>query len=228
MNHPNILIIDDEEAILDACSMVFANRKYHVSLAKTGEDGLILFKKLVFDLIILDLKLPGINGMEVLRAMKEENQETPVIMITGYATVDSAIEAMKLGAFDYLVKPFSPDELRVVTQKALDSRKLMLENIYLRKELETKTEFDAVIGKSEPIQKVLELARKVSPSDSTVLLTGESGTGKELIARMIHHLSRRAQYPFVVVDCGALVESLFESTTERSIVFSSSRTLPGQ
>ena len=211
MDRPNILIVDDEETILDACSMVFAKEKYHVNLAKTGEEGLALFKKQIFDIIILDLKLPGISGMQVLKIIKEESHETPVLMITGYATVESAIEAMKLGAFDYLVKPFSPEELRVVAKKALQSRKLILENIYLRKELETKSEFDAVVGKSNAIQKLLELVKKVSNTESTVLLTGESGTGKELFARMIHHLSRRIHHPFVVVDCGSLVESLFET-----------------
>jgi two-component system, NtrC family, response regulator HydG len=211
MNRPHILIIDDEEAILDACSMVFSREKYFVNVAKTGEEGYALFKRKIFDCIIVDLKLPGIGGMEILRAIKEENQETPVIMITGYATVESAIEAMKLGALDYLIKPFSPEELRIVTKKALSSRTMLLENIYLKKELETKSEFESVVGKSIAIQAVLDLAKKVSPSESTVLITGESGTGKELIARMIHHLSPRAHAPFVVVDCGSLVESLFES-----------------
>jgi len=206
-----ILVIDDDKAILDACSQVLAKEKYNIKLAENGEDGLVLFRREIFDLVILDLKLPGIDGMEVLKRIKEESYETPVITITGYASIESAVEAMKLGAFDYLVKPFGAEELRVITRKALANRKLVLENIYLRKELEAKKEFDLVVGNSQAMQKVLELVRRVSSTDSTVLITGESGTGKELIAKEIHHLSPRRDHPFVVVDCGALVETLFES-----------------
>jgi len=149
--------------------------------------------------------------MEVLTTIKETSPETPVIMITGYASIESAVEAMKRGAFDYMAKPFTPEELRVVTRRALDGRKLLFENIYLRRELEAKTEFEMVVGKSTAMRAVLDLVRRVSPAESTVLITGESGTGKELIAREIHRHSLRRQAPFVVVDCGALVETLFES-----------------
>jgi len=207
----NILIIDDEEAILDSCSQVLKKEGYTVKGAKDGREGLKFFKKEFFHVVLLDLKLPDLNGMEILIKIKEETPETPVIIITGYASVESAVEAMKRGAFDYLAKPFSPEGLRVITKKALGSRKILLENIYLRKELEAKSEFDMVVGKSKAMEKVLSVVRRVSPTESTVLITGESGTGKELIARELHNHSLRRNGPFVAVDCGALVETLFES-----------------
>lgn len=212
MHEPaNILIIDDEESMRDSMSQVLRKEGHTVKGAAEGKEGLSLFSRETFQVVFLDLKLPGINGMDVLSRIKETSPDTPVIIITGYASIESAVEAMKRGAFDYMAKPFTPGELRVVTQRALDGRRLLLENIYLRRELEAKTEFEMVIGKSKAMSDVLDIVRRVSPSESTVLITGESGTGKELIAREIHLHSLRRQAPFVVVDCGALVETLFES-----------------
>lgn len=207
----NILIIDDEESIRDSCTQVLKKAGYRAKAAKDGEEGLKAFKKEFFHVIFLDLKLPGIDGMEVLSRIKEENPETPVIIITGYASIESAVESMKRGAFDYLAKPFSPEELRFLTKKALESRKIYFEKISLRKELEERSEFDMVVGKSKAMEKVMDVIQRISSSDSTVLITGESGTGKELLAREIHKHSPRKDAPFVVVDCGALVETLFES-----------------
>jgi len=207
----NILVIDDDKAIRDSCSQVFKKEGYTAKTAKDGTEGLKLFKKEFFHAVLLDLKLPDLDGMEILSRIEEENPETPVIIITGFATIESAVEAMKRGASDYLAKPFSPEQLRVITKKVLESRKIFFENIYLREELEKKSEFDMVIGKSMEMDKVLDIVRRVSSSESTVLITGESGTGKELIAREIHNHSPRKNAPFVVVDCGALVETLFES-----------------
>ncbi|MCK4494864.1 MAG: sigma-54-dependent Fis family transcriptional regulator [Candidatus Aminicenantes bacterium] len=207
----NILIIDDDETILDSCSQVLKREGHIVKGAKDGEKGLELFKKEFFHIVLLDLKLPGLDGMEVLSVIKEESPETPVIIITGFASIDSAVESIKRGAFDYLAKPFNPEELRIITKKALESRKIFFENIYLRTELEKKIEFNMVVGKSKDMEKVLDIVTRVSPTESTVLITGESGTGKELIAREIHNHSLRKYAPFVVVDCGALVETLFES-----------------
>jgi len=207
----NILVIDDDEAIRDSCSQVFKKEGYTAKTAKDGTEGLKLFKKEFFHAVLLDLKLPDLDGMEILSRIEEENPETPVIIITGFATIESAVEAMKRGASDYLAKPFSPEQLRVITKKVLESRKIFFENIYLRGELEKKSEFDMVIGKSMEMDKVLDIVRRVSSSESTVLITGESGTGKELIAREIHNHSPRKNAPFVIVDCGALVETLFES-----------------
>lgn len=207
----NILIIDDDEAILDSCSQVLTREGYNVKGTKDGKEGLEAFSKEFFHLVFLDLKMPGLDGMEVLSRIKKENPETPVIIITGFASIESAVEATKRGAFNYLAKPFKPEELRVITKKALGSRKILLENVYLRKELQAKTEFDMVLGKSRAMEKVLDIVRQVSPTESTVLITGESGTGKELLAREVHKHSPRRDGPFVVVDCGALVETLFES-----------------
>jgi len=209
--NPSILIIDDDVAIRDSCSLALKKDGYKVKTAKDGIEGLRLFKEESFQVVLLDLRLPGLDGMEALSKIKEENPETPVIIITAYASIESAVEAMKRGAFNYLAKPFSPEELRVITRKALKSREVFLENIYLREELEKKTEFDMVIGKSKPMQKVMDIVRQVAATESTVLISGESGTGKELLAREIHMHSLRKNSPFVVVDCGALVETLFES-----------------
>lgn len=207
----NILVIDDDEAVRDSCSQVFKKDGNTVKTAKDGTEGLKLFKKEFFHFVLLDLKLPGLDGMVVLSRIKEENPETPVIIITGYASIESAVEAIKRGASDYLPKPFTPEQLRVIVKKALDNRKILLENIYLREELKKKSEFDMVVGKSKAMEKVLDVVKLISSSDSTVLITGESGTGKELLAREIHNHCPRKKAPFVVVDCGALVETLFES-----------------
>jgi len=209
--NPLMLIIDDEEAIRDSCSQVLKKDGYTVKTAKDGIEGLRLIKNKSFQVVFLDLRLPGIDGMEVLSRIKEENPETPVVIITAYASIESAVEAMKRGAFDYLAKPFSPEELRLITKKALKSREAFFENIYLREELEKKTEFEMVVGRSKTMDKVMDIVRRVAATESTVLISGESGTGKELLAREIHNHSLRKNAPFVVVDCGALVETLFES-----------------
>jgi DNA-binding NtrC family response regulator len=207
----NILIIDDDPAIRDSCGQVLKRERYKVNEAQDGTEGLRLFKKESFDVVFLDLKLPGLDGMEVLSKIKEENPETPVVIITGYASIKSVVEAMNRGAFNYLAKPFSPEELRLVTDKALKSKKLFFENIYLRQELEKKAEFEMIVGKSRTMQEILDIVTRVAPTDSTVLISGESGTGKELLAHEFHNHSPRRNAPFVVVDCGALVETLFES-----------------
>jgi len=207
----SILIIDDDDAILDSCNQVLQKDGYDVKTAKDGEKGLKTFKKELYHVVILDVMLPGMGGMEVLAKIKGENPETPVVIITGFGSIESAVEAIKQGAFEYLTKPFTPEELRVSIKKAFESRKKYFEGIYLREELEKITGLDMVVGKSDIMKNVMDIVRRVSPSDSTVLITGESGTGKELIAREIHNHSLRRNAPFVVVDCGALVETLFES-----------------
>ncbi len=206
-----ILIIDDDEAILDSCTQVLEKAGYVVKGARDGIEGLQFLKSESFHSVLLDLKLPGADGMEILGHIREDSPETPVIIITGYASVESAVEAMRQGAFDYVAKPFSPKELRIIVKKALTRRKMIMENLYLRTELEAKVEFDLIVGKSEVMRAVLDVVQRVSPSESTVLITGESGTGKEMLAREIHTHSLRREGPFVVVDCGALVETLFES-----------------
>ncbi|MCK4336430.1 MAG: sigma-54-dependent Fis family transcriptional regulator, partial [Candidatus Aminicenantes bacterium] len=207
----NILVIDDEEAILDSCSQVLKKEGYRVRGVRDGIEGLKAFQKESFQIVLLDLRMPGPSGMNILTKIKEENPEIPVIIITGFATIESAVDVIKRGAFDYLAKPFSPGELRVIVHKALESRKIYFEKIPLRKELKDRIQFDMIVGKSPAMNAVFDIVRRVSPTDSTVLITGESGTGKELLAREIHKHSLRKESPFVVVDCGALVETLFES-----------------
>lgn len=207
----NILVVDDEEVMRDSCRQILSREGHNVKVAEDGHEGLELLKEKSFDLVILDLKMPGIDGMQVLEEIKQSSPETIVIVITGYATVESAVEAMKRGAYDFLPKPFTPGEFRLIVERALEKKRLVLENIYLRQELEVRRKSEVIIGKSKAMQKVYELVRRVGPTDSTVLILGESGTGKELVARAVHHHSRRENKAFITVDCGALVENLFES-----------------
>ncbi|UCH10705.1 MAG: sigma-54-dependent Fis family transcriptional regulator [Fidelibacterota bacterium] len=207
---PNILVIDDDEPIRDSCQQTLSKAGCRVKTAKEGNEGLLLFKEEAFDVILLDLKMPGRSGVEILEQIKEDNPETIVIIMTGYPSVETAIQTMKMGAYDYISKPFTPEELRINVRRALEKRDLVLENIYLKRQHEEELESD-IIGQSEGMQKVLQLARKVGPTESTVLITGESGTGKELIAKAIRNYSNRKDKPFITVDCGSLVESLFES-----------------
>ncbi len=206
-----ILVIDDEESMRDSCRQALARKASRVEVAGDGQTGLDILAKESFDLVLLDLKMPGLSGMEVLEEIKQAYPEIVVVVITGYATVESAVEAMKRGAYDFLPKPFTPETLRTIVDRALDRRGLALENILLRNELEASAGSEVIIGQSQPMKAVEEIVRKVSPTDTTVLICGESGTGKELVARAIHRHSDRKDKPFVVVDCGSLVESLFES-----------------
>jgi len=205
-----LLIIDDEEAIRDSMGQVLAKEGYIVKTVERGGDGLALFSPEAFQAVFLDLRLPDTDGLTVLGQLKELSPETPVIIITGYGSIESAVEAIKLGAHDYLTKPFTPEELRVVTQKALHNRTMILENILLRRELKAQRGLEMAIGPSKAMRNVLEIAARAAPTDSAVIVTGESGTGKEFIAREIHRLSGRHSAPFVVVDCSSLAESLLE------------------
>lgn len=207
----NILVVDDEEAMRDSCRQLLSREGHNVEVAEDGNKGLELMEKRSFDIVILDLKMPGISGMEVLNKIKSEAPETIVIVITGYATVESAVLAMKLGAYDFLPKPFTPDELTAIIERAEEKRNLELENIYLHEQLNVCMGMGEIIGEGEEMIKIKELIRRVAPTDSTVLISGESGTGKELVARAIHRNSERKNKPFITVDCGSIVESLFES-----------------
>jgi len=207
----NILVIDDEETMRDSCQQTLSRNGNMVEVAEDGLMGLAMLERESFDLVILDLKMPGLSGMDVLKKIKESNPEAMVIVITGYATVESAVEAMKKGAYDFIPKPFTPDSLRVIVKRALDRKELALETGLLRGELKTSVGPEIMGGQNKLMKKVEELVQKVGPTDTTVLISGESGTGKELVARAIHRHSRRRDKPFVAVDCGSLVESLFES-----------------
>lgn len=206
-----ILVVDDEQSMRDFLSIMLKKEGYDVVTAENGRGALKAIQAEIFDLVITDVKMTGIDGIEVLKTVKEVSPETVVIMITAFATAETAVEAMKLGAYDYITKPFKVDEIKLVIQKALEKRHLRKENILLRREIESRAGFANFIGTSAPMQRVFSLIRQVADTKSTVLITGESGTGKELVARAIHFNSSRKGGPFVTVNCGALPETLLES-----------------
>ncbi len=208
---PSILVVDDEAAIRESLKDWLMEDGYRVALAVDGEDAVLKVGEAQYDVILLDLKMPGIDGLETMRRIKEISPDSEVLMMTAYATVDTAVHAMKEGAFDYLVKPFDPDEIELQIKKILAHKEVILENILLRKRLEEQYQYDEIIGKSQVMQDIFDLIDRVASSDSTVLITGESGTGKELIAKAIHGNSNRCYMPFVAVNCGALPDSLLES-----------------
>jgi len=207
----NILVIDDEESMRAGCIQTLAEDGHSVQAVENGRKGLDRIKKESFDLILLDLKMPGIPGMEVLKRLQENDPNSVVIVITGYATIDSAVEAMKRGAYDFLTKPFTPEALSSIVKRAVDSRLRALEDACVALALDEKMISKTIIGQSHQIANLILLIKKVAAANSTVLITGETGVGKELVAQTIHRLSNRADKPFVTVDCGVLVESLFES-----------------
>jgi DNA-binding NtrC family response regulator len=206
-----VLIIDDDESIRVGCAQALEQAGFAVALACNGEQGLEKAGRESFDVVFLDMKMPGLSGMEVLVRLKHESPNAMVIMITGYATIDSAVEVTKLGAYNYLPKPFTPEALVAGALKAANAGKRRLEMSCIGQELERQMLSDVLIGRSEAMSQVMRLIRKAAPVDSTVLVTGETGVGKEVVARAVHRLSRRSERPFVTVDCGTLVESLFES-----------------
>jgi DNA-binding NtrC family response regulator len=206
-----ILIIDDEQNFRMIISKVIQDENYKVFSAGTGEDGITNFLKNKPDLVLLDLQLPDITGIEVLKKIKELNPLTEVLMLTAYGNINSAVEAMKLGAFDYLSKPIDNDELILKISTAINSTLMKKEIHSLQQKLNGKKVVKESMGQSKEIQKVVELAEIVCHTNMTVILEGKSGTGKELFARMIHQNSPRKEKPFVAVDCGAIPETLFES-----------------
>ncbi len=208
---PGILVVDDEAAIRESLKDWLMEDGYSVTLAVDGKDAIALVETFQYDVILLDLKMPGMDGLEAMRCIKEISPDSEVLMMTAYAAVDTAVQAMKEGAFDYLVKPFDPEEVELQIKKIVAHREMRLENIMLRKRLEEQYQYDEIIGKSQAMQEIFDLIDRVAPSDSTVLITGESGTGKELIAQALHGNSERCFMPFVAINCGSLPDSLLES-----------------
>ncbi len=206
-----ILVADDDAGIREGCARVLRGEGYQVYTAVDGLRALQALREREFDLALLDLKMPGADGMEVLRQIKQTHPATEVVMITGFATVETAVEAMRLGAYDYIPKPFPPNEVRQVVAKVLKKRELLAAAPEQEWKLELDGRTDLIIGDSPRMREVFRLVKKVAPTDATVLIYGESGTGKELIARAIHYNSLRRDKPFLTVDCGSLVETLFES-----------------
>ena len=206
-----ILIVDDERGLREVLSIMLKRAGYAVTEASDGEEAISHINKEMFDLVITDLRMPKADGMAVLKAVKSSFPETVVLVITAFATADSAVDAMKQGAYDYLTKPFQVDEVQLIIRNALEKRRLSTENILLKREMASQSSFAQLVGQSESMQKVFDVVRKVADAKSNVLICGESGTGKELVARAIHYNSARSPMPFVAVNCSAVPETLLES-----------------
>ncbi|MCP9468865.1 MAG: sigma-54 dependent transcriptional regulator [Nitrospira sp.] len=207
----HILVVDDEVNIRNALSTLLEKRGYDAKGIGTAEEAFRHLEEKPADLVITDVRMPGMDGIEFLRRLKDKWPSTEVVIMTAFGSIDAAVEAMRLGAYDYLTKPVDRERFPMVVEKALERHALVSENKQLRDRLETRCRFDQLIGKSESMQRIYGLVEMVADSDVTVLLTGESGTGKEVVARAIHHKSPRADHPFVTVNCGALPDDLFES-----------------
>lgn len=206
-----ILIIDDEIDMLENCSRILNNLGYRCITVSNGEEAVKTVREKLPDVVITDLKMPGKNGLELLKEIKGENPDGIVILFTAFATIESAVDAVKSGAFDYLQKPFTADQLKITVERALTQKRLAEENKNLKEQLHDHFKFDNIIGQSQKIKDVLNMVRRVSNTESNILLLGESGTGKELVARSIHANSGRAGMPFIPVDCASLPENLLES-----------------
>lgn len=206
-----LLIIDDEKNIIEGLAANFELEGYNVKLAENGKQGLDLISKGDIDLVITDLRMPGITGEEVLRKVSSESPGIPVIVLTGHGSIDSAVDAMRNGAYDFLTKPLNLDRLTLIVKRALSTRELSLQHNQLKSEIENKNVLENIIGKSSEMQKVFELVKKVASSKASVLITGESGVGKEVVADAIHKLSPRKDRHCIKVHCAALSENLLES-----------------
>jgi DNA-binding NtrC family response regulator len=206
-----ILVIDDDDAILQSCQTILEDQGLAVAVATGGEAGLVLLRQKAFDLALIDLRMPGMNGLEALAQATALDPDLVSIIFTAYGTIESAVEAVRKGAFNYITKPFTAGQLVAAVAKGLEHRKLLRDNLRMRQELKQCCPAHQIIGSSASLRMVLATMAKVAPSEANVLVTGESGTGKELIARALHANSNRSQGPFVAVDCAALPSNLLES-----------------
>jgi DNA-binding NtrC family response regulator len=210
-DNASILVVDDDPGLLQGLREILEAEGYDVTTAPDGEQGVLLIKEQAFDLVLSDLALPGLDGIELLKFLRREQPQCPCIIITGYGTITNAVTAMRQGAYDYFTKPVDATELRLVVARALEHRRLKWENLHLKKQLQERFGFANMVGHSEPMIRVFDLIRKVADSDSNVLILGESGTGKELIAHAIHYNSPRSEGPLIPVNCAAIPEELLES-----------------
>ncbi len=207
----NILIIDDDASLRRVLEYNLQEAGYTVTAAASGEEGLALFTSTIFPLVITDMKMPGMDGMQLLSAVKRISPATLVIMVTAFGTIDIAVQAMKAGAYDYITKPFNRDGLLLTAAKALQFIDVTAENRKLKEELADRNDFRTLVGSSQQMEKVFAIVRKVADTEASVLITGESGTGKELVARSIHSLSSRKASPFIAINCSAIPRDLLES-----------------
>src|SRR3954447_23815931 len=206
-----LLLIDDEADVQYSFRRIFNSPEIELSTANSGEEGLKLIPKVKPDLVMMDVRMGGISGLETLRRLRELDAKVPVIMMTAYGTTQTAIEAMKLGAYDYLLKPFDVPKLRQVITAALNAARAMRQVVSYQPLLESEDYDVGIVGRSEAMQSVFKLIGQLAASDATALITGESGTGKELIARAIYHHSKRSEKPFLAINCAAIPENLLES-----------------
>jgi len=206
-----ILIVDDEQIIRESLSFILKKEGYTVDEAPNGRDALTLHESSPFDIIITDIEMPEMKGVELLTQIRQRTPQALVIIITAFASVETAIQALREGASDYILKPINFDDLLYRVKKLLEYRSLALENSLLRQELQRTYDFEQIVGQSAPMKRIFQMIRRVATSDGTVLITGKSGTGKELVARAIHYNSNRREKRFVPINCGAIVDTLFES-----------------
>lgn len=211
MGKVRILVVDDELVIRESLHGWLKKSGYQVDTAEGGSAALAMLEKTPYDLLFLDIMMPVMSGIEVLEVVKEDYPQTLVVMITAYGSVETAVQAMKRGANDYLMKPFDPDQLSLLTEKLMQQKRIMDENIFLREQMAEAIRFENLVGRSEAMQELFTLIQDVAESDSPVLITGETGTGKELVAKAIHAKSTRCNGPFIAINCGAFPEHLLES-----------------
>jgi len=207
----HVLVVDDELSMREFLAILLDREGYTVDQAASAEEALICLERKTYDLVISDVKMPGLDGITLLGRIKEMTPDTAVLLMTAFSTAEQAVEAMKLGAYDYIAKPFKVEEVKILARNALEKRDLKRENLRLRQEVQERYSFSGLIGKSKKMREVYSLIEKVAPSTANVLILGESGTGKELVARAIHYNSQRKGKPFVAVNCGAIPETLMES-----------------
>jgi two-component system response regulator AtoC len=227
----NIMIIEDDKLMRVTLKDSLKTNGYVAQVYEKGSDAVTAFKKDEFSLVITDIRLPDMSGLDVLKMIKDKSAKTPVIMMTAFGTIKDAVEAMKLGAFDYITKPFSLEEFNLIVKRALEVKELREENIRLRRNLSECYRFPNIIGESAEMEKVYELIEKVSQTDSTILILGENGTGKEMVASTIHYQSQRNNGPLIKVNCAALPENLVESELfgyEKGAFTGATRTKPGR